>query len=145
MIREITPEDKPQILSLIEMFFNERLNKSGADYSPEFANDHFDAFIQTPNILALCAEVDGEIAGLIAGIPSAILFSKEVAMQELVWYVKPEKRNCGLRLLREFEKRTHALGIFQVMMVGMSGDQILNLYPRFGYVEIQKTFMKRLS
>ncbi len=144
MIRDITPEDKYQILRLVEMFFKERLERVGTFYSPEHASTHFDMFIKQPGILALCAVDDGVIVGMIAGIASSIIFSKEVAMQEIVWYVQPDKRKCGLRLLREFEQRSKERGLNNIMMVGMSKDPIIDLYGRLGYHPMQETFIKWL-
>ena len=144
MIRDITPEDKPQVLRLVEMFFKERIERTGTFYSPIHAGDHFDLFIKHPGILALCAVDDGVIVGIIAGIASSIIFSKEVAMQEMIWYVQPDKRKCGLKLLREFEQRSKASGLTIVMMVGMSKDPIIDLYNRLGYVSMQETFIKWL-
>jgi hypothetical protein len=142
IIRDIVAQDKEQILRLVEMFFKERLEKTGMFYSPEHASIHFDTFLNAQGILGLCAVLDGRIVGMIAGIASAIIFSKEVAMQEIVWYVEPQKRKCGLLLLREFEKRSVARGIKFVMMVGMSGDPVLSFYERVGYIETQRTFTK---
>lgn len=145
MIRDIVAEDKPRILELAEMFFKERLERSGVTFSPEHADQHFHTFLNTPGLLALCAEEEGRIVGMIVGVASAIIFAKELAMQEMVWYVEPTKRKCGLQLLREFEKRAAELGLYYVMMIGMSGDSVLSLYPRLGYTETQKVFMKRLE
>jgi predicted N-acetyltransferase YhbS len=145
MIRDITPDDKPQILRLVEMFFKERLEKTGTLYSPDHACAHFDLFIKAPGILALCAEEEGKIVGMIVGISSAIIFAKELAMQEMVWYVEPDKRKCGLKLLREFERRSKELGLQYVMMVGMSGDPVVDFYPRVGYAELEKIFIKALN
>ena len=145
MIRDIVAGDKEQILRLVEMFFKERLEQSGVTYSPEHADVHFHTFLNTPGILALCAEENGRIVGMIAGVASAIIFAKELAMQEMVWYVEPTSRKCGLHLLREFEKRSTELGVHYVMMIGMSGDPIISLYSRLGYTETQNVFMKRLE
>ena len=144
MIRDITANDKDQILRLVQLFYSERLERCGTFYSPSHASGHFDMFLITPGILALCVEENGKIVGMIAGIASAIIFSKEVAMQEMVWYVEREHRRCGLRLLREFERRSKERGLKMMMMVGMSGDPILSIYPRLGYREMQQTFIKEL-
>ena len=145
MIRDIVDGDKEQVLRLVEMFFKECMEPAGLCYSPETAGHHFDVFIEAPGLLALCAEEEGQIVGLIAGTASAILFAKELAMQEMVWYVEPKNRKCGLQLLREFEKRSTELGVHYVMMIGLSGDPVLSLYPRLGYTETQNVFMKRLE
>lgn len=145
MIRDITPEDKPGVLRLAKMFYEERLERTGIHYDAQHASAHFDIFIKTPGVLALCAEEDGQVVGMIAGAASAIIFAKELAMQEMVWYVEPEKRNCGLRLLREFEKRSAEKGLGWITMVGMTGDSSVGFYPRLGYYETQRTFMKRLE
>lgn len=142
MIRDITAEDKLEILRLVEMFFKERLEKCNTYYSPEHASTHFDLFLNTPGVLALCVEENDKIVGMIAGIASAIIFSNSVAMQEMVWYVEPKHRKGGLRLLKEFEKRSKERGLNLVMMVGMTGDPVLKLYNRFGYSQMQETFIK---
>lgn len=145
MIRDIIKTDKEQVLELAELFYHERLERAGVMFDYNNAAVHFDLLIKTPGLLALCAEENGEIVGMIAGTASAIIFAKELAMQEMVWYVKPECRKSGLNLLKEFEKRARAMGYERVMMVGMAGDPVLDIYPRFGYVETQRVFMKRLD
>ncbi len=145
MIRDITAEDKPRVLELAEMFFKERLERSGVTFSPENADQYFDIFLKTPGLLALCAQEKGRVVGMIVGVASAILFAKELAMQEMVWYVEPNSRKCGLQLLREFEKRSTERGLHYVMMIGLSGDPISSVYPRLGYTETQNVFMKRLK
>lgn len=144
MIREITKDDKQQVLRLAELFFKERLERTGCTFCSETAAAHFDQLVMADGILALGAEKEGVLVGMIAGIASSMIFAKELVMQEIVWYVEPEQRKCGLRLLREFEKRASARGVSFIMMVGMSGDPVLDVYPRLGYFELHKTFLKPL-
>lgn len=145
MIRTITVEDKEQIIGLAEMFFIERLEKEGSKFSYENASAHFDLFMKTPGVLALCADLDGDIVGMIVGAVSAILFAKEIAMQEMVWYVRPDRRKMGLQLLREFERQAKASGATAVYMFGMEGDPVLDVYPRLGYKGLQRTYVKFLE
>lgn len=146
MIRDITANDKDQIIALAKMFFKERLEREGVTFSLESASHLFDLFLKTPGVLALCAEEDGHVVGMIVGIASAIIFAKDIAMQEMVWYVQPDRRKSGLMLLRVFESRARKVpGVTSVMMVGMQGDPVLDLYPRLGYKETQRTFMKFLE
>lgn len=145
MIRDITLDDKAEVLRLACMFFKERLEKENVYFSVQHAFAHFDIFIKTPGVLALCAEEEGRLVGMIAGVSSAIIFSKELAMQELVWYVEPRMRKCGLHLLREFERRAFEMGVTSVMMVSMAGDAAQDIYPKLGYKELHKTFIKGLK
>lgn len=144
MIRDIVDGDKEQILRLVEMFFKECMEPAGLCYSPETAGHHFDVFIEAPGLLALCAEEEGQIVGLIAGTASAILFAKELAMQEMIWYVEPSKRKCGMQLLQEFEKRSTDLGLHCILMTGFTNSPVPDLYLRLGYKETQKIFLKLL-
>jgi len=145
VIREITEVDKPQVLRLAEMFFKERLERAGCTFCPETAGSHFEQLVKADGILALGAEEDGILVGMIAGVASSMIFAKELVMQEIVWYVEPKWRKCGMRLLREFEKQSAARGVAFVMMIGMSGDPVLDIYPRLGYFELHKTFLKPLG
>ena len=145
MIRVITPEDKEQVLGLVQMFFKECMEQDGVFYSPEQAGEHFDIFVNNPGTLVLVAEVEGELVGLIAGVASAILFAKELAMQEMIWYVKPTRRRYGLKLLYEFEKRSTELGLQCVLATGFSGSPVTALYLKKGYRHVQNIFMKRLE
>lgn len=145
MIRKITAQDKNAVLRLAEMFFKERIEKDGLTFSLEAASENFDQFIYNPAIVALCIEVEGEIVGMIAGVFSRMFFAKELALQELVWYVEPRKRKYGIRLLKEFERIAVGLGANLVMMVGLTGDSSLDFYRKMGYTSIQEHFIKRIG
>lgn len=81
---------------------------------------------------------------MIAGVASAIIFAKEVAMQEMVWYVEPDKRKCGLKLLREFEQRAKARKLDFILMPTVF-QRSERFYKRLGYRAYQNTFLKRMA
>ena len=146
MIRTITVNDKEQILRLVEMFFKEHMESINSYYSPQHGFEHFDIFINNPAIIALCfEEPDGRIVGLIVGMLSMILFAKELAMQEMIWYVEPEKRKCGLKLFRAFEERAAQVGASRIIVTGFSNTDLVGLYPKLGYIENQRIFMKGIK
>jgi len=142
MIRPMVPGDKAAVLRLAKMFYEERMEKIGFHYSDEHAAVHFDLFISNSMTIALCAEEDGRVIGMIAGVISAVIFAKELAVQEMVWYVEAGRRKCGVLLLRAFERCAAERGARYVTMVGMSGDPVLEFYSRVGYESIQETFLK---
>lgn len=143
MIREITKDDKQQVMRLAELLFKERLAWTGCTFCPETAAFHFDQLVMADGILALGAEKDGVLVGMIAGIASSMIFAKELVMQEIVWYVEPKHRKCGLLLLREFEERSKERGVSFVMM-SMRGDSAFNVFLRLKYFELHKTFLRPL-
>ena len=145
MIRDIVSTDKEKVLRLLRLFFKERLEKAGLHFAEDTAENTFDFILNTSGTISLFIDIDGEISGVIAGFVSPIIFAKELALQELVWYVESGKRKHGIKLLREFEKRAKEKGVDYVMMIGMSGDPVLNFYPHFGYKETQVTFFKELG
>jgi ribosomal protein S18 acetylase RimI-like enzyme len=145
IVRKIEPRDKADILRLAKLFFDERLSRDGVTFCPSSAEANFDMFVTNPAIVALCAEEDGVVVGMIAGFFSRMFFAKELALQELVWYVEPRKRKCGIRLLKEFERAGQALGADVLLMVGMSGDTSIDFYRRMGYAPLQETFLKKVG
>jgi hypothetical protein len=145
MIRDMTPEDKPGVLRLIRLFYQERLIFQGVHFAPEHAEEHFNLLISNPATVALCLIEEEEVVGIIAGVVSVMIFAKELALQEMVWYVEIAKRREGVKLLRAFEQRGKERGAQYVMMVGLVNDSVLEFYPRAGYVKSQEFFMKRLE
>lgn len=142
--RRLTIEDKPQVLKIIAKLFHERLEQEGFFYNQEYASKHFDLLAVSTEALGICLEEEGVIIGIIIGIKSAIIFSKEVAMQEIVWYVEPGKRKYGIKLLKAFEIEVKNLDGEFMMLTTMDGSAPEKVYRRLGYKQTQQTFIKRL-
>jgi predicted N-acetyltransferase YhbS len=145
VIRHLNPEDKDQFISLIEAFFKERLEIDGEQFDIDNASKTFDLMIGMESVLALVAEQDGKIVGTIVGMIGDVLFGKGRMAQEMVWYVYPQNRGCGIRLIKSFESIAKDLGCDSLLMWGMQNDKSNDYYIRSGYKHIQNSYQKRIS
>lgn len=70
------------------------------------------------------AKNNNEIIGLIAGLITPVLFdNSEKEYTELVWYVKPEHRRIGIKLLAEAEKIAKDKGCKYIKMAYVWSEQ----------------------
>lgn len=144
MIRPMEARDKEAVIALAMEFGRERLEKDGMFVDPVASSVQFDQFIELPNVIALVAEVDGVVVGMIVCFISPLVFTSQIIGQEVVWYVNQAHRSCGLRLLKKAESILLEKGCQSIMMVGLNGDRSCEFYERFGYTLFQKSYMKRL-
>jgi GNAT superfamily N-acetyltransferase len=66
---------------------------------------------------------------------------------EAFWYVRPECRGGGLRLLQVFEDWAKARGVSRLMMVHLQNlmpESLSRLYVRRGYRPLETHYMKEL-
>jgi GNAT superfamily N-acetyltransferase len=144
MIRDITPDDRQGFASLMVEFSNERLKDFGIIVDSETTLQHFDTYIKLPNIYGMVIDNDGSIDGVILVMSSAMMGSRQIIGQELVWYVRKDKRVQGVKLLRNMENKLRNMGCQYMMMIGLEGDHSCEFYGRFGYRPVQNIFQKRL-
>lgn len=144
MIRPMESKDKDAVIALALEFSRERLEKDGMWVDPVASASQFDQLIVLPNVFALVAEIDGVVVGMIVCLVSPLVFTSQVVAQEVVWYVKPTHRSCGVRLLKKTEELLRERGCEAILMVGLEGDHSCEFYERVGYTLFQKTYIKRM-
>jgi hypothetical protein len=132
MIRPMEARDKEAVIALAMEFGRERLEKDGMFVDPVASSAQFDQFIVLPNVVALVAEVDSVVVGMIVCFVSPLVFTSQVIGQEVVWYVNEAHRSCGIRLLKKTEDILREKGCQSIMMVGLNGDRSCEFYERFG-------------
>lgn len=83
------------------------------------------------------AKYNDEIVGLIAGLITPVLFdNSKIEYTELVWYVKPEHRRIGIKLLAEAERIAVDKGCKYIKMAYVwseQGDKINSFLDKKGY------------
>jgi GNAT superfamily N-acetyltransferase len=62
---------------------------------------------------------------------------------EVFWWVEPEHRGEGVKLLREAEKRAKHAGAQTMQMIAPT-DKVAGLYQRFGYEFVEAAYQKSL-
>lgn len=145
MIRKVLPTDRLGVCELIELFFNEHLSMRGYEFSFQKALTDFDNYVSNPCIAGLVIDNNGSIDGFIGGFVAEKLFLSGKTLSELMWYVRPEKRREGLRLLQSFEELAKEHGCKDIMMIGLEGTPVGGIYERMGYVKQESMYSKKVG
>jgi GNAT superfamily N-acetyltransferase len=86
---------------------------------------------------------DGTPVGMIGVTVAPHPMSGQLTGFELFWWVNPESRGAGLRLLRAAEQWVRAQGADQMQVVAPT-PQVATVYERLGYEQIEVAYMRRL-
>lgn len=146
MIRDATKDDFEDILDMCEEFWRHTA------YDEPFDRDHSSAMVGVAfeHGLLMVVEIDGRIAGFIAGIKAPLMGSGQaLAATELAWWVDPEHRGCGagFKLMKGIEDRAREMGVKYWNMASMksSNDRHANsIYERAGYKLTETVYQKVL-
>ena len=102
------------------------------------------------NGLNLVVEDEGEIVGLMSGVVVPFFMNANAKVwQEIIYYIKPEKRvgTIGLRLFKEMERYAKDKGCTHCLMAhlcNINSDRMSKLYGRQGYSPMEIQFLKKL-
>lgn len=144
-VRPVTIEELPQVVGVGFQFFKE------GDLPGGFVPD---VFIR--NWTSLLSEDRGVFFGLfkedrfVGGLGAVIcpdLNNGQLMAVETFWYVQPQHRGRGLRLLREFEKWAKERGARRVAMLHLlklHPAEMNTLYKRLGYRPVEVNYIKEL-
>lgn len=100
--------------------------------------------------LLLVAEADGRIIGGVGGVKFGMFFNVGTLVGcERFWWLDPNYRNsrAGLALLKGIEAAAKAAGCLHWMMLALDGDDVgraTAIYDRFGYIPVERAYMKRI-
>lgn len=139
-----TRKDIPQMIALGEEFALLSQPIHGFSVSRERIIEFANNVTETEGCLVIVLEKEKVIVGLMVGIISQIFFSKDVALQELVWYVKKGFR--GGVMLEAFEKFAVGMGANKVIVGNKPAYYDLKrFYERRGYTMIENQYAKTLG
>jgi len=97
--------------------------------------------IENDGIVVL--ERDGEITGMLGFVIHEHFISGERVAGEIFWWVSPEHRGDGLRLLREVERRARNAGAKYLHMIAPS-ERVKTLYERLKFDFVESTYQRSL-
>jgi GNAT superfamily N-acetyltransferase len=146
LIRAATETDIPEIVKLGSRSLADGPYAGMLKDTPEQSAKLALAVIQGSGGKILVYETDGgKVAGLLGFLIFPHYFTQEPTATEIMWYVLPEERNggAGIKLLWEAEKQAKAMGAKRMGFTAPSAD-VVKLYERFGYKQVEITFMKEL-
>lgn len=143
MIRPATRADVPDIVDLGER----HLRDSHYAEFIEPDREHMAAFarmlIDVPCALLLVAEQGGRIIGSIGVMATPHPYSGAPVMSEMFWYVAPEARGDGVRLLKAAEAWGRSVGARHVIMIAPD-SRVSAFFQRLGYARLEEQFIKAL-
>lgn len=143
MIRETIESDKDGVVELIQAFYLEELHKFGYKFDREQAETDFLTAIKLPCVYSLVID-NGQIDGFIGAVVSKRMFLTGVTAQELMWYVRPDKRRQGIKLLQAFERGCKERGCDDIMMIGLEGSKASKVYELLGYRKQEIMYFKEV-
>lgn len=140
-IRPATPDDLPSLLRMGRAFADALQLGDTIGYDETTMALLFQRLIDESNGILLV--MDGGAAG---GLVHPSLFNEHhITGQELFWWVDPERRGAGLRLLTALEDAARERGAQSFMMgthEALNFDAATKVYGRRGYRASDRNFIK---
>lgn len=93
----------------------------------------------------LMLENEGNPRGMLGFLQYPDINDGETVITETFWYVLPQHRGDGLKLLRKFEDVAKERGAKRVIMGHLKAlmpEALSHLYTRLGYKELETTYIK---
>lgn len=152
-IRRATQEDRAQIVAMVGHFMAARVGDTVygevLKFRPEIVGQLAALVIDKGVIFVAQAgdRLDAPLVGMIAGVPLEELIARTPMFDEMVWWVEPayRKGSVGPRLLQAVEKWARQKGLSLCKMVAPAGSGVGSYYKRLGYVEVESSYVKRLT
>ena len=143
-IREAKESDIPRIVELGSLSLIEGPYRGIIKDKPHTA-ELAAKVIESKDGVILLYENGKKIIGLLAFIIYPHIFTGELTAGEIMWYVEANERKggAGIHLLWEAEKKAKAMGA-KYMGVTSPTTEVSAIYSRFGYKQLEISFLKEL-
>jgi GNAT superfamily N-acetyltransferase len=142
-IRQAAAEDLERILEMALRFVSETKYRGLIEISPEALTKTVCALAANPDGAIFVSEAEEHITGMIALLVFDHPYSGVRTASEMVWWVEPESRGVGLRLLDAAEEWARGGGA-EIMQMVAPTEAIGRLYERLGYKPVETSYQRRL-
>ena len=142
MIREATEKDIPALVEMGREFF--KLTGLPIEYSGDSVAKMIGNLIDGESAVVF---VDEEVKSAIAGLVYPFYFNTDILSgNEMFWWVSPEKRGTGIKLMDKLEEwaRDKGADLFQMTCLHEGHEKIGSYYQRRGYKPTEHNFMRSL-
>lgn len=143
MIRRATVEDVPRIVAMGVRFAATPDYAAIVAVKPEMLETLARNVLANPDGVIFVAERDGTAIGMIALITYPHPLTGERVACELVWWVEPDARGVGVRLLRTAERWAKEHGAAVLHMIAPNA-RVGQFYHAVGYEPIESTWQRRM-
>jgi GNAT superfamily N-acetyltransferase len=142
-IREATAADVPRLVEMGRRFRAESAYALRLADNPAQMATMAEYLIASDNGLVLVVERDGLLVGMIGVLVFPHPLSGALTAGEVVFWVEPEHRGYGVRLMRRAEQWAIARGATTMQMVSPT-PEVGQFYARLGYHALEVAYEKEL-
>ena len=144
MIRDATSADIPRLVEMGTRFLTETVYSGRVAVNPTAMTRTLELLLASDVGALFVSEADGVLTGMIGLLVFEHPITGERTAQELFWWVEPEHRGYGLRLLKRGEQWAATAGAHQVHMIAPT-PAVGQLYERLGYGYLEAAYQKAIA
>lgn len=141
MIRAATATDVPRLVEMGRRFRAETGYAKHLAENPTKMAELAGQLAEAGSLLV--SERNGELVGMLGFIVYPHFISGETTGGEVFWWVEPEHRGEGVKLLREAERLARTQGAKTMQMIAPT-DRVATLYLRLGYEFVEASYQRAL-
>ena len=142
-IRRAGPEDMQRLVEMGQRFVNETTYSGFVTINPERLSNTIIALSMNPDATILVSENGAGVNGMIALMVYDHPYSGQRTAFEVVWWVEPEARGEGLKLLSAAEGWARENGAKAMQMVAPT-PRVGQLYEKHGYHLVESSYQRSL-
>jgi GNAT superfamily N-acetyltransferase len=141
MMRLAQLADVPRLVEMGQRFRAETSYSRHLTENPEQMGTMAAFLIERNGVVV--SERAGQVVGMLGYLLYPHFLSGEMVAGEVFWWVEPEHRGEGVKLLRDAERRAKLAGAVRMQMIAPT-DKAAALYRRFGYEFVEAAYQRTL-
>ncbi len=143
MIREAIAADIPRLVEMGRRFIRESSYRGRIAMNPHALKRLMEGLVALPSGAVFVTPDTGKITGMIGVHIYNHPMSDELVAAELFWWVEPEARGCGVKLLKRAERWASNMGASRLQVVAPN-DRVASLYQRRGFAKLEVQYERSL-
>ena len=141
MIRTATLEDIPSLVDMGMRFAQSDAYRHILRDNPAQIESMAHMLVTKDTCTMLVLEKDGHIEGMIGMICTPHFLSGDMFAGEICWWVNPDHRGDGIRLMKAAETWAKSRNALTIQMVAPN-ERVGRLYERLGYTQTETSYQK---
>lgn len=144
MIREATIDDIPVLVAMGMRFAQSDAYKRFVRDNPVQFEEMARMLITSGLGVMLVLEKNGCVEGMIGMLCTPHFLSGDMFAGEICWWINPEHRGDGVRLMKFAETWAREHGALSIQMVAPN-ERVGRLYERMGYQQTEVSYQKQFD
>lgn len=143
IIRRAVPEDKSSVLDMAEKFYSLTGYSARIPFSRPDCGLLFDSALEQG--LVFVADFHGPVGVVLGLTMPSVVNQSYLAGSELIWWVEPEYRGAGRKLLQSIQNAARDMGVSMWSMISIeaTNPEIADkLYLSEGYEKAETTYVR---